>query len=117
MRDVRIRAASSWLGVAVIVGSCFLINGTAVAFPGWIALVPVAGTALVLSGGTSGVAWSPDRFAGLPPIQWIGGYSYSLYLWHWPLITVAPYLLGRPPTWYGKLLLLMIAGVLTVVTK
>lgn len=75
----------SWLGFALILASTVLIS-SAVAFPGWIALLPVMGTVLTLSVG----AEQPLRGAGAllanPVIQWFGRHSYSWYLWHWPLL-------------------------------
>ncbi|WP_162621875.1 acyltransferase family protein [Microbacterium suaedae] len=51
-------------------------------FPGWYALVPVAGTALLLAAG-------PDTWTGRAlswrPVRYIGDISFSLYLWHWPV--------------------------------
>jgi len=73
------------LGLGLIAASAMLFQASTT-YPGVAALVPVAGAALIIgSGGTrtttlpAGVlAWSPFRF--------IGRISYSMYLWHWPLI-------------------------------
>ncbi len=110
------RAAASWLGIVVIAYSVYFIGGDE-PFPGTIALVPVLGATLVLAGGTSSTRWSPAPLAGLPPVQWLGNYSYSLYLWHWPLIIVAPWLLHGPTTWRSKLVILAASLVLAYLTK
>jgi hypothetical protein len=65
-------------------------------FPGAIALVPVLGTAAVIWAGMPRAALSLAPVAGLRPVQWFGGISYSLYLWHWPIIMFTPYITGGP---------------------
>jgi peptidoglycan/LPS O-acetylase OafA/YrhL len=53
-------------------------------FPGYSALLPVAGTCfMILGAGSAGLG---NRLLGLAPMQWTGKISYSLYLVHWPLI-------------------------------
>lgn len=91
---VAVRTLASLLGMATI-GACgFLMNGE-LPFPGVYAAIPVAGTLLVLWAGM------PSRILGtaygLRPVQWLGGVSYSLYLWHWPLIVLFPFVVGHPP--------------------
>lgn len=88
----------SWLGVAAIVGAAFAFNSQT-AFPGWVALVPVAGTVLLLWAGDSASAWTPQYFAKAGPIKYLGDISYSVYLWHWPLIVLFVSTQGRPPGW------------------
>ena len=58
-------------------------------FPGFLALLPVAGTVLVLMAGAAGARGGPTSLLALPPLQWVGKLSYSLYLWHWPIIVYA----------------------------
>ncbi|GAA1865718.1 acyltransferase family protein [Brevibacterium marinum] len=79
-----------WAGLAGIVAGTFLIRAD-MPFPGYIALVPVVSTALVI------LADSRGRYSVLPllslrPAQFLGDISYSVYLWHWPLIVLVPYL-------------------------
>ncbi|TJW43505.1 MAG: acyltransferase [Mesorhizobium sp.] len=81
------------IGLALIAAAYLMISEES-AFPGVIALVPVAGTVLVLLSG-SGAGQStarnlPNALLSLPPMQWLGKLSYSLYLWHWPVIVFAP---------------------------
>ncbi|MGI5443946.1 acyltransferase family protein [Streptomyces shenzhenensis] len=65
------------------------------AFPGWYALVPVVGTVLVLAGGCTPTPRGAGWLLGRRPLVWLGGLSYGWYLWHWPLLVIAPAALGR----------------------
>jgi hypothetical protein len=66
---------------------------SATPFPGEAAVLPVGGTALVILAATQG-RLSPTRWLRIRPIQHLGDTSYSIYLWHWPLIVLWPYALG-----------------------
>ncbi len=77
-----------WAGLLAVVGSGFALT-TDVPWPGFAALVPTLGTAaMIVAGYTSGRAGVAGILAWKPAV-WVGGLSYSLYLWHWPLITAA----------------------------
>lgn len=81
-------------GVLLLV-SAFVITD-AMPFPGTVALVPVAGTALLLIAGASKGSFV-NRGLAVRPLVTIGDWSYSWYLWHWPLIVfVAVILPGEP---------------------
>ncbi|WP_434810427.1 acyltransferase family protein [Microbacterium sp. bgisy189] len=83
-----------WLGLVAIAAAAVLFTG-AMPFPGAAALVPTLGAAAVIAGGMNGRAQTgAGRVLTLRPMRWIGDISYSLYLWHWPLIVVGTYLLG-----------------------
>lgn len=58
-------------------------------FPGIAALAPTLGAALVLWSPSDEGA-SPADPLGIKPVQWVGEASYSIYLWHWPLIVLVP---------------------------
>lgn len=96
-------AAVSWAGLAVIVACCRGIDGTRTAFPGWIAVIPVAGAALVIAAGAPVTRFSTRRLMSARPLQWLGACSYSVYLWHWPLIIAAPWLLRHGLTFWDRL--------------
>jgi len=66
-------------------------------FPGLAAITPVLGAALVLFSGMDGKSLVA-RFLSLPPLVFIGKISYSLYLWHWPLIIFVKYYMIRQLT-------------------
>ncbi|MFM1965491.1 MAG: hypothetical protein RL134_1216 [Actinomycetota bacterium] len=75
------------LGLAAVLASLWLIDGEA-AFPGPWTLLPTVGTALLILAGSH-----PDnpvsRALGWRPVVAVGDASYSLYLWHWPVIVFA----------------------------
>jgi peptidoglycan/LPS O-acetylase OafA/YrhL len=59
-------------------------------FPGLSAIIPVLGTALVIYSNMTGNSLI-SKVLGIPPLVFFGKISYSLYLWHWPLIIFAKY--------------------------
>ncbi|MGO9112731.1 MAG: acyltransferase family protein [Thermoguttaceae bacterium] len=73
----------AWLGVVLLAGSAWLINNTT-PFPGPWTLLPVGGTLFLIAAGTHHTTWV-NRALALPAIVKIGDWSYSIYLWHWPL--------------------------------
>lgn len=103
------RAVLGWLGVAGVVVSCFVIDET-MRFPGVIALAPVIATVLVLAGGDR-TTKGPVSVLRWPLLQWIGGRSYSLYLWHWPVLIIGQAALGESPNPIERIGLLAIAVV------
>jgi peptidoglycan/LPS O-acetylase OafA/YrhL len=61
-------------------------------WPGYLALLPVLGTMLVIYGNTQSL------FSRSRVLQFIGSISYSVYLWHWPLVVLL-YLCGLLSSW------------------
>jgi peptidoglycan/LPS O-acetylase OafA/YrhL len=98
-------SAVSLLGFAVIGWSAMTFTG-AMAFPGYIALLPVLGTVAVIAAGSPTGALSPAPLLALRPVQFLGDLSYSLYLWHWPAIVILPVLAGAPLTTDQKVFIL-----------
>ena len=95
----RTRAALAIAGVLAIAVACVAYDG-ATAFPGVAALVPVLGSSAVLLAGAGGHGrepW-PVRALGAAPLRLVGDWSYSLYLWHWPLLVITPLALERSLT-------------------
>jgi peptidoglycan/LPS O-acetylase OafA/YrhL len=78
------------LGIAgaVLVGIGAVTFTGATPFPGSAALVPVAGTALLIVAGTTSHR-GVTALLGTRPAVWVGDVSYGWYLWHWPLIVFA----------------------------
>ncbi|SMH34779.1 Peptidoglycan/LPS O-acetylase OafA/YrhL, contains acyltransferase and SGNH-hydrolase domains [Rathayibacter oskolensis] len=78
-------AALGWLGLASVLLAGVLLDASE-SYPGWRALVPTLGTALVIFASTPENESGPARVLNHPIAQWIGNRSYSWYLWHWPVI-------------------------------
>lgn len=74
----------SAIGLTLIVLAALLLNKQS-AFPGWWALLPTIGTALIINAGPD--AGLNRRVLSGKRMVWIGLLSYSLYLWHWPIIS------------------------------
>jgi peptidoglycan/LPS O-acetylase OafA/YrhL len=98
-------ALLGWGGLATLLAGAMLIP-TETRFPGTMALVPVLGTAAVLAAagtGRPGLRWfSHATWLSIRPVRWVGDTSYGAYLWHWPLIIVAPFVLHAEPKWYHE---------------
>jgi peptidoglycan/LPS O-acetylase OafA/YrhL len=77
----------AWVGLGLVVSSAFLLTGAS-AFPGYVALLPVGGAILLIACGSAAARGGPARFTSLAPVVFLGDISYSLYLWHWPVIVV-----------------------------
>ena len=93
----RLAEAVGWIGLALILAGLFFV--TASGFPGTAALLPTVGTALLIAS-VAGGGTSIARFLSAPFMVWTGKLSYSLYLWHWPLITLGIFVAemrGGPP--------------------
>lgn len=85
---VRLATALAAVGLLAIAASAVLFDGTT-AWPGHMAAVPVLGTAAVIAGGEVARNAGVGRLLSAKIMVWVGGLSYSLYLWHWPLLIAA----------------------------
>jgi peptidoglycan/LPS O-acetylase OafA/YrhL len=94
-----LREAAAALGLAAIAGSVLLLNA-ATPFPGLAALPACLGAGLLLQTGRAGAPTLIARVLTLRPVVYVGALAYSLYLWHWPVLTFLR--LGsptEPPAW------------------
>lgn len=71
-------------GYALIFASFWVLTSET-PFPGYMALVPCLGAVLVL--GAESTNKTIGAVEGAKPVSWLGDHSYSLYLWHWPVLT------------------------------
>ena len=103
---------ATWLGVTALVLSLWVITPET-AFPGWAAALPVVGTVLVVTFGGSTDLSALGRTA---PVAFLGRISYSLYLWHWPIVVLLPLATRHPLTTVEKAAVLVVSVVLAAVT-
>ena len=73
------------VGIAAIAYAGFEFSVKTV-FPGYAAALPTLGCALVIAAGSQAPAWSIRQLLNSRIAQYLGDISYSVYLWHWPLI-------------------------------
>ncbi|MBW8736811.1 MAG: acyltransferase [Streptomyces turgidiscabies] len=105
----RLAAPMTWTGLACVLAAAALY-GKDTPFPGYHALLPVLGTALVLAGGCAPSRFGAQLLLARRPLVKLGGLSYGWYLWHWPLLLIGPAALGRlPGTTSVRLALLLCA--------
>jgi peptidoglycan/LPS O-acetylase OafA/YrhL len=102
------------IGVTLILGSGMLLDDTVV-YPGYYALFPSVGAALVSAAGALATGRSIASVLAAKPFVWVGDRSYSLYLWHWPILV-----LGKSLGFFGTgreiILLVGLSGALAALT-
>jgi peptidoglycan/LPS O-acetylase OafA/YrhL len=98
----------SVLGLSAVIFPAFLLNSESV-FPGWLAMIPVLGSALLIATGSQ--SWIGTHLLANRVMIYLGLISYPLYLWHWPIFSFAIIITGRAleSVEIGVLLLLSIA--------
>jgi len=106
----------AWCGLAAIAWTAATYTGET-PFPGWQAAVPVLGTAAVIAAQPEHGGLSPGPALALRPVQWLGDISYSVYLWHWPLIVLVPDTTGHPLSWLDRGAIVVGTLVLAWLTK
>ncbi len=108
---------AAWLGLAMVAAAAVGFSDTTL-FPGIAAAVPVLGTALVIAFGATGSRGGPERLLGLRPFRFFGDISYSLYLWHWPVLILAAIAAGGVlPRWLGYLIAILTVPVAYLTTR
>jgi hypothetical protein len=106
------RAVGGWIGLVAIITSAVIFSESTV-FPGYAALLPVVATVFVLVAGSA--KFGPVSLLSLEPMQSLGARSYSLYLWHWPLLVLIEARFGTPSAW-GKAWIVVAALVLSAIS-
>ncbi len=116
-RRLPARAASvtGWAGLALILLVCNRLT-PATPYPGTAAIWPMLGTVLVIGAGCATPTQGSGRILALKPMREMGKLSYSWYLWHWPVLVLAPLLLGHSLGLVGRLAAVLLSGGLGMLT-
>ncbi len=112
----RLAAVAGWVGLGMIVLASTILDES-IAFPGLVALLPTIGAALVVISGTRPAALGPARILGTSVPRFLGRISYSLYLWHWPVLVIPAVALGAPLTIESRIGLAVASVVLAAATQ
>lgn len=104
--------SASGLGL-ILYGIIFLSSESA--FPGLAALFPVLGTIFIIVANTNRKTFVSELLS-FPVLIWIGLLSYSLYLWHWPLIVLTKQYLNSPLTGTQVGLVLTVTFILSILS-
>ena len=105
-----------WAGIVVLVFVIFRFDAQT-PFPGYAAALPTLGAAAIIAASNTSRWWYPTRLLSVRPARFVGDISYSLYLWHWPLIIIAPSVPFWGLTIYHRVALLALCFVLAWLTK
>jgi len=103
-------------GVLLILVTAYKYNAQT-AFPGYMAILPVLGAAAIIASDRAKNWWDIGSVLGGRPQRFIGDISYSVYLWHWPLIIIAPFVPGWGLEGWNRVVLFIVSFVLGWLTK
>lgn len=119
-RFSRLMGLFAWVGeYRSVVGLILLFSGLIFidkghVFPGWVAILPVLGAVLLISGERNSVV---NRYIlAFPLLVRVGLISYPLYLWHWPILSFQRVIQGGEPDTAERLLALVLSLILSVLT-
>jgi peptidoglycan/LPS O-acetylase OafA/YrhL len=109
-------AIASWVGLAVILVASVTLT-PASQYPGALVAIPTLAAGLVIAAGASAPTRGVELLLRRQPFPFLALISFSLYLWHWPILEIAAQRRGVTtlPVWYN-VLLLVAAGLLATVT-
>src|SRR6185503_12476729 len=108
-------AVAGWGGLALIVASWAQLDEST-PYPGTAALLPVLGTALVIGAGCAAPLSGVGRLLSVPAVRAVGRLSYSWYLWHWPVLVLAPAVFGSALSLVGRLAMVVLSFGLAILT-
>jgi len=90
-----VAAVMTWVGLGGILVAALVFTLTS-PYPWLVAGLPVLSTVLVIAGGTAAPRRGAESLLRLAPFKWLGRWSYSYYLWHWPILIFAVQHWGHP---------------------
>ena len=112
----QLATAMTWGGLAAILYASFHFNAFT-PYPGSAVAVPVLGAGLIIAGGVAVPRHGAELLLGRKGAQWLGRRSYSLYLWHWPVLIIATeYATKKNLPFLQNVPLVLVATVLSMAT-
>lgn len=102
------------IGGAVLLAAALALLNEGRVFPGWWALLPTFGAALLIAAGPG--TWINRTILSDRRLVFVGLISYPLYLWHWPLLTYARIYFGQEPSWSARCAALALSFLLAWMT-
>ncbi len=115
LRSLKSQMANELLAVAALVTLAFVTKqyGPNIRYPGWYAIAPCAASAILIQTGRQ-QSTRVGKFLSLRPFAFTGTISYSLYLWHYPVLVLASYYLLEDLHGFGLGVLIASLYVLSV---
>ena len=110
-----IRVPLGWIGIGMVICAALSFSSRT-SFPGYAALLPVGGSALMVLAGLHPTRLGVDRLLGMRPLAYIGDRSYTFYLWHYPTLIICWQAAGHELSVADNLALLCGAFLLSAVT-
>jgi peptidoglycan/LPS O-acetylase OafA/YrhL len=109
-------ATASWVGLAVILVASVTLTPASV-YPGALVAIPTLAAGLVIAAGAAAPTWGVELLLRRQPFPFLALISFSLYLWHLPVLEIAAQHRGVAtlPVW-DNVVLLVLAGLLATVT-
>ncbi|MBS0419223.1 MAG: acyltransferase [Proteobacteria bacterium] len=114
LRDPHVRGAVALLGLALIIGSSVFLSLDR-PYPSELTLLPCVGAAAIIYA-NCGVSTPMGRLLGNPVMRRIGSCSYSIYLYHWPLLVLAQYYAFEPLAPLARAALLVVSILLAALS-
>jgi peptidoglycan/LPS O-acetylase OafA/YrhL len=107
---------AGWAGLLLVLYSGLFLNDP-LRFPGAPALFPTVGAFLLLAAGAAGTSNFASKILSTKSLQQLGKISYSLYLWHWPVLVIPQIVEGKALGIVERVLLVFLSIFLAVLTE
>jgi peptidoglycan/LPS O-acetylase OafA/YrhL len=104
---------AAWIGLGVLAFVALVLDSST-AYPGLVAVIPTGAAVLLIAGG--GLRFGPGVLLRMLPVRFLGRISYSLYLWHWPVLVLGGLAIGAELNLGQTIGLIGIALALAVLT-